>query len=1098
MRSPVTVIASFLIIVIGGLLVAPRFIDFSDHLDRGIADLSAQHGIVLTPSGSSELTLLPAPRLRLNAVDIAIRAQAPAAPTSETPSQPPNQAKRHYQARAVVLKFGLFDLFAGRVAVSSVELVGTRLKLDARQLQNAFDAERADPLPIRLILTDSVIDIALAASQLVLHDFSGSADLAKSFKPISLAGRFKYDDLPISISYEAAARAGKRLPISLRLDGGDELVFEFSGYMTDKPAREVSGEFSLSSRQALAPLLRSVGLNIPLATAHYLSISGLIYANEIGIQTDRLRVLGLGQTLTLQATLNRESDDLSSQLFLNLSAEKLDISGLTINERIEPLDDLWAIRFLSLLMPIPDQIDASINIGQIQLAGETIKGASVNIGFEQGRIRFHRVRAQLPFETSMLAAGELEVGDAGPHLLGNVALNIVNVPDFMRWLTAPAQNDFKFLRKMMDNTQFQRAHFSADIDLSRQRVAVTDVLAQMGDYEQAFDIIYTRGDRPVLEVAIETPILNLAEWGLVEADDIPDGEKRVSRLPIDSWFGAFMSDIPRSLIVPLRLKLGALTAGAVRLNDIDFSGEIKDGHLHLTEFRVGDYEGGRFDVSGVMAHDGRSMFGQIDMRARLDSGQPLTERMRNLVKPLKLQVREVLNFEGRLVLTAPDDEAWPAVQMQGALQIDELRGDASIFWPSRDLSRLVQETRMRGRLTGSANHVAELIGLRAVYPDDQAGLVLANLSMSNNTVGNLTVETNLGDDRIGFAGSVREVGVARELSGNMRSRLHLSVLNPVFSDMEIVEAAAQVVIGPTKTSFSGLSMGLGGGNVSGEGVIIFDGPRPEITASLNLRDLNVSTYLPEYKKGWSSEQMGWSIFGQTDANLEIQAERIITDSLKLDTVQGRLRLIDGVVEGRGIAIAALGGTLTVDVLAEGGTLMPSIRLDGRFVDVDASQFTIALTDHALLATRLSGQFSARTRGVSVDEFMGYLSGEVSADAEAGKLLFVDRNALAINVPANKPSLAAVSGVTDFSSALLLLKAEAGQITVTGAEFLMPQGPSWSLYGGVDLYRQTYDFALSFARDFGRQWAVIVNGPMAGPSVELRDQTPTGETGPTLQ
>lgn len=1082
MRSPVTVVASFLIVLIGGLLLAPRFIDFGRYFSDPLNQLADQLGVEIRHSGYYHVTLLPAPEVRLSQVRLS-QLRLTKRPQGATP--PLELAQ--YHAQSITLGLNIPDLLMGKMTIGAVEIAGTRITLSAQQLQNAFDREQETALPIIFSLRDSSIKIAFADHAIDLQNVSATARLTDQFKPLAIDGRFDYENQAMKLSYEASQRQGKRLPISLRLDGGSQLVFEFSGFMTESPAREVTGEFALSSRQALGPLMRSVGLDIPLSTARYLSINGLIYANEAGVQTDRLRVLGLGQALTLQAALTRGVDQQPDQLFLNISAERLDVSGLTLSDRIHPVSDIEMMRLLTLIAPLPEQIDAVINIDRILLKDEEIQNASLAVGFGDGRLRLNRVSAQLPYESSFLAAGELEMTDQGPHLIGNMALNIREFAKFATWLTPKTGEPYAFIRKIIERTEFQRAHFSADLNLASQRYAFTDVLAQMGDYEQAFDVVYTLGSKPHLELSIETPMLDLVEWGLVDRADVPSGEKLVTKLPWDQWLGDFIDAIPPSLEMPIRINLGALTAGAVRLEKLAFNGSVRDAQLHIDQLRIGNYEGGAFDVSGILAHDRRSAFGQLRVTSELAAASPLAERWRQMFRPVKFNATSQIRFDGQLVLTAPDDAAWPAVQAQGTLQVDEMLGDASVFWPSRDLGRLIKDTRLRARLTGSAGQAASLIGLKSDYPSDQTGLVLLNVSMTNNNVGNITAETHFGEDRITFKGSLREVGADRELSGNMALRLKASAVNDALPITEMIDASAQIVAGPTKTSFSALSLAIGGGQVSGEGVISYATKRPNLTASLRFQEVNMGSYLPDYEGAWSSQPVSWSILGDIDANLELVAQNLSFGRLRLDEAKGRVRLVDGVLEGRELTASALGGTVMVNVLAEGGALLPSVRFDGKFTDMSAGAIGFLLSGQNLAESSLSGGFSMRMRGGSADEFMQQLSGDMSIDGGLGKLVFINRLNLTPESTSDQLEIQDQASSTPFASALILLRAEAGKIDIAGGELVTSPGPSLTLHGGIDLYAQKYDLALALPREFGGQWTVHVGGAIHAPRAELRYQ-----------
>lgn len=135
--------------------------------------------------------------------------------------------------------------------------------------------------------------------------------------------------------------------------------------------------------------------------------------------------------------------------------------------------------------------------------------------------------------------------------------------------------------------------------------------------------------------------------------------------------------------------------------------------------------------------------------------------------------------------------------------------------------------------------------------------------------------------------------------------------------------------------------------------------------------------------------MRWSLLGRGNADIELRATNTRFGNLVLDGLGGRLKLTDGVLEAPDMFGTLLGGSMTANVLAEGGLLTPRFAFDAQFNDVNPNALIAARYGNGLVDAPLSGALRLEGRGASPRAVMSGLGGELNFEIAPGELTFFD-------------------------------------------------------------------------------------------------------------
>ncbi|WP_372623432.1 AsmA family protein [Falsiroseomonas sp.] len=456
MKRLVVAFGTLALLVLAGLWIGPRFMDWEPWRER-LAEIATDRlGRPVTLEGPVELTLLPSPVVRAGGVTIGELSEAEEA------------AGFSVTARLLRLRLDLGALLAGRLAPREIALVGAELTLPwppgpmlafrPPAWLGALEAELEDA---RVHLGDTVLEGV--AAHLSAGGLAQALEISGSFawngRPARFAatlGRPGWDGVaPLELSLampEATARArGVLVP-----DRGFEGTMEASGPDLAALLPSPPGPFSASGRlTASADLIAGDDLALDLAGAPARGAVALRL-----LPAPRLDVALLASRLDLDGWVAalRAAGPRNWPLSVDLSAEAAGFAGLTLRR---------------------------------------LRGAAF---LEDGRLTLTDVSLLLPGETELefagaTAGGRLEIGArfAGPDIRTSLAA-----------LGLPVEE--------LDPALLRRGEGRFRLVLEEQQAAVPEFTATFEDLRLSGAGTLRYGARPALGLGITVDRLDLQRW----------------------------------------------------------------------------------------------------------------------------------------------------------------------------------------------------------------------------------------------------------------------------------------------------------------------------------------------------------------------------------------------------------------------------------------------------------------------------------------------------------------------------------------------------------------------------------------------------------
>jgi hypothetical protein len=448
--------AGFLILlVLAGLWLGPRFVDWEPWRGR-LAEIAADRlGRPVTLDGAVELSLLPSPVLRAGGVTIA-------------EAGPDGAGGFRVTARMLRLRLDLGALLAGRLAPRELALVGAELTLPwppgpllafrPPSWIAQFDAQIEDG---RVRLGETVLEGVTA--RLTSAGIAQAMEVTGGFQWAGRAARFAatlgrpgWDGIaPFEVSLALPQASGKARGV-LVPDGGFEGQMEISGPDLAALLPSPPGAFRASGRLT--------------ATAE------LIAADDLAIDLAGAPARGAA-ALRLSPT---------PRLDLALLASRLELDG-------------W-VAALRAGGPRPWPVSIDLSAEAASFAGQTLRRLRGAAFLEEGRLTLSDVSVLLPGETELDFAGttageRLEIGArfAGPDIRATLAALGLPVEDLDPALLRRGEGRF---RLVLEEAQASIPELTASFQALRLSGAGT----------------LRYGARPAIGIGLTLDRLDLAQW----------------------------------------------------------------------------------------------------------------------------------------------------------------------------------------------------------------------------------------------------------------------------------------------------------------------------------------------------------------------------------------------------------------------------------------------------------------------------------------------------------------------------------------------------------------------------------------------------------
>lgn len=585
MKTTLIGLAVALLLLVAGALVAPSFIDWTQHREQIATRLSQATGHTVAIDGTVDLTLLPTPILTASGVRV-------------TNDRGDERFPNMMEVAAADLRVAMLPLLRGTVQVERVVLVDPMIVIErlpdgglnwaqGQDLALASGAVQLDRVTVengRVIWHDPERGVTETVEELF-----GQLSAASLTGPYSLLGSFRARGLPFAIDLQTGRRSPSgALPVNLTIgvDGAsDEL--RFAGLIAgDHP---LQGDLTLRGTD-LGGLVRRLApdlLDASLPAEPYRLQSPLVHDGRA------VRLAAITAELGAGRATGRVDLDLSG------AAPALDLSiGMT---RLD--GDGWAgaIAELAALETPEDRLLAWFDgLGEARVAAELsldtldlregiARQIRVDLEMRDGVISLSRLSAQLPGATDLLFQGNLRVIEGGVHGESTVQVTSGDFRRVLGWLGVP-----------VDRVPGDRLrHFAATGRFSggSQQFQLSGIDIALDDTRLTGGLAFVDRGRIGLGLRLALDRLNLDAYRAEE--EIGDGWAE----SILAWLAdEAIADPLLALLLEVDanvdVRLGRFTANRLSAEGLRLDGTLRQGSLVLREAAVDGVAGARLHLAG--------------------------------------------------------------------------------------------------------------------------------------------------------------------------------------------------------------------------------------------------------------------------------------------------------------------------------------------------------------------------------------------------------------------------------------------------------------------------------------------------------------------
>lgn len=477
MRRLATLVAALLVVALGALLVAPRFVDPDRYREAITVALASTTGRQVTIAGPLAFTLLPVPSL--SAADVRVANEPGAA-------RPEMLRAAHVEARLAWM-----PLLGGRLVLRSLIVADPVLDLEALPLgaaprtpppnqqaaQPAGASRTARPSEPVIAIERLAITNGTILGREPIKDIELDAGMADAGGPAHGAGRLTLRGARLGFDLDVD-RIGERTPfrLALRLPAASaqlalagEIAAPPNGEMTVEGKAKLTGEdFAAvaSLTQAAVPpdLARPFSATATLAAGrHDIRLDAIAFALDETHGTGALHIApGAPTSFDLSLALNQiDLDRLAASAGARQPSQQSTpgwTAGAPLPAAPLPPSDLAS----GLVSDLKGQIDLTVEA--LRWRGGVVRNARLHAALDNGTAEVSRLAASLPGGSDLSLSGTLGSTSGQRQFRGAVELDSDNLRLLLDWLGArtagiPADR----LRKLTLSSQFTALPGEIDI-----------------------------------------------------------------------------------------------------------------------------------------------------------------------------------------------------------------------------------------------------------------------------------------------------------------------------------------------------------------------------------------------------------------------------------------------------------------------------------------------------------------------------------------------------------------------------------------------------------------------------------------------------------
>ncbi len=981
MRYPVTFFLLFLGSILLSLLLAPIFIDMRSYRADIMHLINERFKMEIEIVGPIEFQLVP--KLMISLSDVGI----------SSPDIP------YISAEKIDIQLDFFALLQGKLSDKHINLDKAHVTLDINQLTQAngkLFSHTADARPYSISWKDSIIYITGIENEFILTHMHGSlnGNAAQDYT-LNLDATYKAHEFSASARFEDIGHISVPITFALKDKRGQALLF--SGIYYERG--DISGEVNYYNPHGGKALFADFGIE-PIKGD--LSFDGLIFITKNYITGTNLQLNICDQNLSLATSLPWAeylfSDKQDSPVRIQLNGDRFDLQCMVPHIATEDEKTLWQGHVFEDIFHAPQAL-IDVAIDRVVAGDKTIRDLSLRGELDADKIKFNHLSADLPFETRLLGEGDMRIDGIDSEFNGTINLASRQATDFVQW-SAQKTGLLKREAAFPPSINFSRLNFLSDISISPQKISFTDFLGEVDEIPYVMDFGIEKTDTGLVGfLDVEADYIDLAEWGLLSSvDSLQRGRTDLFSLPVEYWIDYSRADDFVFSYFKLNVNSADFNVGAVRFGAGIIAIEHNQEALVLEKIAFTDYDSAGLELSGKIKKYDEWKAGDITIAIRSKQDTQFFTPIAALFAPFPLNMNYAGTIDAHWHLSAPDDAAFPHSRLSGKGEINNTALRFDLTSQSRMFTHETAGVRGDILLSGETRNFVHIVGMEhTAYAQEQsktrAQLVLET---QGNDITKLKSNIHIGHDYFQLTGRLSPAQSGRRFEGSLEfsgknAYTFLPFESYEKSDNTVIPVSGhmQILWVPQRFSFSALDIIASGGTISGEGIIAYENIRPLLTANLLLKNIEISPFLPKFDTRWSPDNMSWPLLDISDAAIELSAHNMMLGKLPIDTLTAQLNLVDGIVEAKQIEADSLGGKIGLDILLEGGKLIPSFSLTGNATGIETALFWDRFYGQSQTDGAANMTFKLDGRGYSPQDMFASLTGNLNVTMAKGNLHFVN-------------------------------------------------------------------------------------------------------------
>ncbi len=631
-----------LVLFVGGILVAPSFIDWNAQFPRIAAQVKHATGRDLSIGGRLEVRLLPTPTLTARDVTLSNSPGAGAAPMATLD--------------AVEIRMALLPLLSGRLQVERIRLINPKIRidiladgrsnLDFSPVRDKAPASSGSPVVRAPVVRAPAKrgaglklrfdNFKIVNATLIYHD--ARKNLTQTVKnldatlraasingPFAAQGQGRVRGMPFSFDVSLGQVIAQRtVPLNAVVTGPAGLRAQISGAvlgLESKPRFKGTVKIVGDDLAAALDALNVTATN-PAQLRQPFSVDATldggaqaVTLSALEIQLATLRMNGhvqvkMGKTTTFKVALKAARIDVdrllraprASPLQAATPEDGVPRNGETITP--PPPVSGGGPAQKGFVLPKDVRGTVSLNVDAVTLKGGLISDLRVNGELADGEFALNQFQFQAPGVSDVAVFGFLRTEGGKPQFDGNLEMVSSNPKGLADWLGV----------KMPKGVagRLKRLSYKSKIAIDPAQVTLSAIRLSGDRTRVTGGVSVALRARPSFGADLTLDGLNLDTYA--EAAPFPAGQapalgakavpsrvvSRAASSPFADIAGVWTTlNALNDFDANLKLRLNRLTSGGRTFNGLLFDGTLYAGTLNIRALRLGAYKGASADLSGT-------------------------------------------------------------------------------------------------------------------------------------------------------------------------------------------------------------------------------------------------------------------------------------------------------------------------------------------------------------------------------------------------------------------------------------------------------------------------------------------------------------------